>query len=333
MTRKGNRFSSLPIAQFCPKAPGLNVGAGRAAAIGTAFHAFAAQEDGWEDKLARLTEEERNEVKTMKKPGPFEVENGNLIYEEARKEMPCGITEGGAWCEKDDPEAIAYGTADMVWIWNASETMSILYLGDIKRSEWTSSPDSLQLLGYAFAFAEMWNCTHICCGIWDATGGQWSWGPLIDLESEEGVMAWKTVKAAAMNIDTPDNDYCTGPHCQEMCYGRQQCPAFLLPPEMAETSLAPFTKGGIIDNAKALHVRQLFERATTTLEVIKEALKAYAKTTPIVDEATGKQWSSGPVKGRASLDSKALEVAHPEIVEKFIRIGKPSTQFRWRNIK
>lgn len=72
---KGHRMSSLPGAQFCPLSPELSAkyGAGRAAAMGRAFHACCAQEPTAGALLARLTDKEAATVGTWKMPTDVEV--------------------------------------------------------------------------------------------------------------------------------------------------------------------------------------------------------------------------------------------------------------------
>jgi hypothetical protein len=326
------RMSSLPLAQFCPVAAKLSneVGSGRAAAISSAFHALMAGEIKASGMIARLTNPEKEELMRMNRPADFPAGvNATLSYADAHKEIPCGLTEQGGYCEKDDPKAIAAGTCDMAWEPVRWADMAVLYVGDIKRSEWTASPDSLQLAGYALALAAKWDATHICTGIWDATGGQWSWSAITDLAAPEGAALWEKVKASAMNIE---GGPATGAHCND-CYGRMRCPAWVLPPEHAETTLAPFVGADIaLDNEKALALLLACDRAEDLIERIKGKdglLRPFAAKNGIVDAKSGMRWMPVEVAGRESLDKKAIEAKHPGLLDEFTKVGKPSQQFRW----
>lgn len=290
--------------------------------MGTAFHAVA-EGDG-KAALARLTEEERQIVASWKLPADVDLGHAVLRYADAHKEIPCGITAEGEYCAKDAPNAVAFGTADMCW-----HEGQVLYLGDIKKTEWTSEPESLQLAGYALALASKFGAESIACGIWAATEGRWWWGPTISLWSPEGGELLDRVLHAARNTE---GDFAVGGHCRE-CWARSSCPAYLIPPEMAETSLAPFVGGGQISNADALRVKLLVDRAKTTIERVDKELKALADRQPIVDDAAGKQYGPIKVAGRTQFQTMRFKNDHPELADEYTRRGKESTQYRWTNIK
>ena len=86
----GHRMSSLPIAEFCGQAPvlGAQHGAGRAAAMSTAAHALFARQADADTKLARLTADERNEVRVWQSPLPHRFENGDIFdYSTSEREV------------------------------------------------------------------------------------------------------------------------------------------------------------------------------------------------------------------------------------------------------
>lgn len=342
---KGNRFSSLPIAQFCEMGPQMNAvgGAGRAAAFGRAAHATFAKEDGYRDLWARLTDEEQEDLAKCRPPAEVSLEfirgaKVTLHYDAAYKETACGLTVGGGWCPKDDPDAIAHGTCDLHWEPVDIPGGKLLFVADMKRSEWGSGVDpmSLQVLGYALSLADKHGATHICTGIWSYTEGTWWWSEIIDLDSSPGAAVWARVKAAAMNV--PKNggvgEFSTGAHCKE-CYGRMKCPAWVLPPSVANSELAPLVGGDMqITNENALRLKLLCERAKDTVERVDELLKDWAqKNHGIVDETSGKVWGPIEQKGRTGFDRKGFETDYPELAERYVRTSGPSTSFRWTKVK
>lgn len=324
------RCSALSIARYCGAAPRLaarlNVG-GRAAAMSSAFHAKAANVDGWRVLYENLTEEERSEVDNWVTPEPLEIPGWGVVkYQGARHEAPCGLNKFGGFVEYGDPAAITQGTADMVWTVETVDTGCLVVVGDIKKSRFTTSdgPKALQLLAYAYAFAAKYKATAIICAIWISEEKRWQLGDVIDMDSDAAADAWRAVKSAALAEDA----YNTGGHCRE-CYSRLQCPAHLLPVS-DESALAVFAKpGGLTaeNAAKAVHVVQAMEDA---LEAAKDTLKAYAQQHGgIKDEATGRVWKPVMVKGRPSLHRESLEAAHPGLLAMFTRSGAPYPQFKW----
>lgn len=319
-----HRMSALPIAQYCGRSASLSLGAGRAAALSTAFHALSAKAPDAEAKLSRLTPEEREALAELKTPTDTTFEGFAVRYSEAHHELEVGLTPWASHCAADDPDLMSLGHLDMAWIFTLQDGRKVALVGDIKLTEWTATdgPDSLQLVAYGFAYAALHGCDLFACGIWDATGGQWSWGAWVDLASEEAMALWSRVKHAAQNVG---GDYAMGPHCSG-CYSRQRCPAYFLPPEEAEGLLAKYAAGGITaDNA--VEVKLLIDRVKASLEPIEDNLKEHARRLPIV--YGDKQWKPVPVKGRESFDKKNFAADHPELVAKYTKQGKGYDQFRW----
>ncbi|MDX2253264.1 MAG: hypothetical protein NW202_13345 [Nitrospira sp.] len=325
---KGHRPSSLPIARFCGLAPSLSSGiVTRAAVKGTAFHGLCS---GDPKALDTLTEEERADVSSWIRPTNVDMGDGvPLRYVDAVVEQPIGLLESGGWCEADDPQAMTAGTPDMWWEPATVGDQRVLYLGDIKSSEFTSEPMSLQLLAYAFAVAAKVDATHFCTGIWAAKEGRWWWGDVVDLSSDRALELFAQVKHAALNTGT---DYVTGGHCSG-CYGRSRCPAWLMPPEAAETSLAPLTVDTARDltSAKALELLLVCKRVTEMADKVTDILKAWAQDHGgIVDG--DKVWGPISCPGRMSLDRKALDADHPGLLKKYEKQGKGYEKYDWRKL-
>lgn len=341
-----NRCSSLPIAQFCGQAPKLQAtaGAGRAAAMGSAFHARCSEEPGWELRWSRLAEAEQTEILTWHKPTDtvLEVDVGAsqpwvrvLRYVDATKEFPLGLDAAGNFVEKGDPTAVTMGTCDFFWIVDVPNVGRIAYVPDIKRSEWTvaDGPDSLQILAYAFAVMSKFDCDGFVAGIWGAKEGTWWWGPMLTWNHNAPALMTilRRIVAAGTN-DSPD--YAVGQHCSG-CYGRTHCPAWLLPPELAESSLAPFTVPGMVtSHAEAVQLVRLVKRAEDTAELASKLLREHVRQHgPIQDIEAGKQWGPITTRGKPSFNKTQFEKDYPEKAQEYITPGAPYEQFRWTNIK
>ena len=182
----GNRSSSLPIAQYCSASAvlGAKHGAGRAAAMSTAFHARSAQSDGWRALFTLLSPAERETIDGWHLPEDVELEDGTVLrYAEAYKEEQVMLDSQGDYTE-DPEEAVCTGHFDIAWViehenvpdddqieGDAAQPMRVLYLADLKKTDWSSvgGVSSLQLLSYAFAFASKHKCDAFVLGIWNIT--------------------------------------------------------------------------------------------------------------------------------------------------------------------
>ncbi len=322
----GNRMSALGLAQYCGRAASLSLGAGRSAAVSSAFHAMCAQAPDAQARIALLTDEERDELAELKPVVSTEFAGIPLHYADAYVEIEVGLNRWAGHCAADDPDCISVGHFDMAWVVQLPDGRNVALVGDIKRSEWTTpeGPRSLQLAAYGFAWSAAHQCDLFACGIWDATGGQWEWGELIDLASDEAGALWQRVKHAAQNVST---EYSMGPHCSN-CYGRTRCPAYFLPPEEAEGALAKYGPMGITED-NAAEILLTLQRLESAAEAIKENLKAHARRLPIV--SGNKRWMPIETKGRESFDKKRFAQDHPEMVATYTKQGAPITQFRWVN--
>lgn len=324
----GNRFSALPVSQFCAKSAALNLGAGRAAAISSCFHAKCAGDEKWRDMFARLSDEEQEELLDMEYPADLILETGAVIsYAAALKEVPLALGEHCSALPKGHQDAITEGTMDGAIIHNR-----IAYVFDIKRSAWTSTegPRSLQIKGYALAFCALHadEVDGYVTGVWVACDGVWQWDDqIIYLDSEQCLKDWQRVRAAALNID---GDFATGPHCRN-CYARLRCPAYLVPPDQAHGALAKYLTGQMTSD-DALQLKRTLEAVKDTVEACSDALKAHVDAHgPIIDKEAGKMFAKGPVKGKLALDKKALEADHPQLIQQYTRRLPDHHQYSWRN--
>jgi hypothetical protein len=333
-----NRMSSLPMAQFCAHSPRLSqIGSGRAAAMSSVFHAICADAPGAVESFARLPDDERDEIMTWKSPVDFDLEMPGslgkltLKYKDAIKEAEVALDKHGVYTADADA-ALTVGHIDAYWVVDVPKVGKVAVVIDLKRSQYTTvdGADSLQLMAYLLAIASKYGCAHGFTGIWSLTEGEWSFGRMLDMSDDvfsEIATITSRVLAAARNTE---GDYSMGGHCNT-CYGRLHCPSYLMPPEVAESSLAPFTDGtalAALSPKERGELLQLVERAVKTAEAAKAALKAGVYAGLPVD-ADGKTYKPVKQKGRASFDAKTFEAEQPELARKYIKLGAPFDTFRW----
>lgn len=321
----GRRMSALPVAEFCGQSDTLDNSSGRAAVISTAFHAWAAGQPRVQ-AFAGLTQDEQTEVMAMKRPA--DVSPGSevvLTYANAEKETEFALTAALAACSPDDPLCLTVGHEDMGWTvdWGGRK---VSFTGDIKRTEWTTldGPESLQLVAYGFARAIRDGADMFCCGIWDATGGQWHWGEMVDLESDLAVDLWARIVHAATNR----GEFRRGAHCSS-CYSRKRCPAYLLPKEHFEgTQLDALTK----EDPSQEQVKAVLLWAQSSRDAAEVALKWCKEQADnlggVRDEETGKVFRGVNTKGRESIDQNKLLAEVPN-AERFFRRGPDFKTYRW----
>lgn len=327
----GARPSALPVARFCGQAAGLSskYGTGRAAKMGTAFHALCADAPDKHDRLKELSTEERAELNSWHWPTPIEVAGVKLVYADAEKEFEVGLNENGEFVRPgtvDKPaEAITAGTVDLCWV-KEVHGAKVAFVGDLKKTHWAASdgPESLQLVAYALAVAARDDVDYFAMGIWDCTEGEWLWSELYDRWSLDTAALLSTVLFAAQN----QGEYTTGVHCKS-CYGRLHCPEYALPASLANTRLAKFTDGNITtDNAVEL---ALFVGAAKDIILrAEDTLKEWAKRNGgIHDPQTRKVWAPVRMTGRETADIPQLKKDLGAGAAKYLRQGSPYEQMRW----
>jgi hypothetical protein len=323
---KGNRCSLLTITRYCGKAGELSeqYGAGRAAAKSSAFHAICSNAPDKQMLLAKLSDEEKDDIKTWKRPADVDVNGQPLDYDSAQKELPIALDAKGNYCDPFGGEAITAGTLDMAWV-RTIEGRRIAFVADIKKSKFTTldGPASLQVHAYAWAYAKLMGCDAYVTGIWIAEDGEWLWGEMVELEDWDSLDIWQSIAYAAMN----KGEASTGSHCRG-CYGRMHCPEYLLPAALAETSLAVLATTEL-DNARAFEARGLLDRLAAVTKSAEENLKEWAVRNGGIRDGKGKVWKPVLCKGRTSVKNiDALVEAFPG-AEKFVNQGGTYEQFRW----
>ena len=330
----GHRPSSLPIARFCPVAPGLSSGySGRNALMGLCYHAkCAGHNDDYRELCARLTEKERETVESWKSPETIVIGDVTLDYESAIKELAVGLTITGEHCDYNSAHAITAGTLDFGWV-REVDGIRTAFVADLKKSRFTCTdgPDSLQVQAYAIAFASLHKCSQYCTGLWIAEDGEWQWskdmiqtglfGGRLDLILE-------AIVSAALN---KGEEPVTGEHCSH-CYGRLRCPAYAMPAHTADSWLSPLTGETELTNAVASELLLKLAAFEKIAEEAKEKLKVFAQLEGSIVAPDGSVWGPSRVKGRESLDTKALESSGVDL-SMFRKTGRETVQFKWRKPK
>lgn len=326
--RTGNRVSLLDIARFCAKGPELSEkhGAGRAAAVSKAFHAKAANAPGWREEWQLLTADEREQVEALKMPGTIIMQEGDdrveLDYASAEKELLLGLTDSGSYADPTKRDVLLRGFMDFAWVRDV-RGQKVAYVADIKLNEWTSSgPDSLQVMAYGFAYADLRGCDAFVTAIWSASQGTWEWGEWVDLSSAKAADLWATVKAAANNRE---GGFVTGQHCRG-CYARLHCSEHVLPVNgaLAELATGDLTNGGALKALLAVQAaEEVIDKAKKTLqEAVRRGLQ-------IRDPKTGKVWKPAKCRGRESMDLDAIKAELGDDARRFVKRGADYERFSW----
>ncbi len=330
----GARMSALPIAQYCGQAPilGEKHGAGRAAAMSSAFHALCA---GDPSKLAFLTAHEKEEIATWKMPAdierPLAPINGKkrgelLTYANSDKEMLVGLDTWGGFT-LEPKQAVTLGHLDFAWACDDGVALIV----DIKKSIWTTpeGPESLQLHAYGLAYAELRGCDAYIPGLWIADEGEYLFAKeAVDLASPRARELWRQIDHAAMN----DGGFATGPHCRN-CWSRLHCQEYVMPVATGQSLafLKPFAEGfEFPDNS--FDVWQELKRAEEVVEKCKDNLKEAVRrgVTQVIDHEKNQQWAQIEMPGRKTLDRKALEADGVDL-GKYEKQGAPYVTPRWVN--
>jgi len=326
----GVRMSGLPLSQYCGQSALLDKGAGRAAAQSTAWHAACALSPGYQNLLARLTDEEQAEVKTWKRPEDVEVAPGIVLrYDDAEHELEVAVDKYGRAVSADSPSAESVGHLDMAWAVEVNERR-VAYVPDLKRTEFTATEgvNTLQLVAYGFAYAALRGCEGYCPGIWAAIEGRWTWGEIVWLDSPEAEKLWERCLAAMRNVG---GEFNRGVHCRG-CWSRFQCPAHLLPPDAATGSLAIMAGQEMVTGPKVAQLVLDIKRAEDTIRKAKEFAEDWEARHPGEVVADGKKWRPVRMPGRESLDKEKLLSVYPDAA-KFVKRGSDYSMMKWTAIK
>ena len=333
----GHRMSSLPMAQYCGKSPTISVGAGRAAAMSTGFHAQCETLSTGKGtaahraKLEALTSEERKEIETWHKPEPLEALNHKLNYRDATTEFEVGLDLVGSFSTDPTHDILTLGHVDMFWNIrtkvDSEALVKVVVVGDIKKSRWTcpeGPDDSLQLQAYGHSLAQRHNADWFLPALWIAEDGFWVIGKPHSMFGMAAASRWSRIQAAASNDST---EFSHGPHC-DGCYSRLNCPAHMV--RYDDVLVVPGTLETELDNDGVLGILESAKRYDDTAKAQKEYAKQWVRRNGPVSDGNGKEWGPSTVTGRESVMSvKRLREAMGEHAEAYISRGSPSIQNRW----
>jgi hypothetical protein len=270
---------------------------GRAAIIGTAFHAAIAGLDAPEP----LTKEETDQVAEWVSKTTH---HSMIVGQDWKHEVPVGLDSTGCWCEYDSPRAITCGTCDAYCIRESMGSRVIVVL-DWKTGRNPQLDDyQLQLAAYALALAEKHACDYVEMGIFCVQRQCWEHYAGQAADSEFMGDLWARVQSAAQKEPVA----CVGPHCAE-CYQRGVCPARLLPAGNI-TALEPFSQphGLTLDNI--VKAQCTVEAMADIVERAKEAIRAFVlEQGGAVSLGNGKELAIVDCAGRETADLKALREA------------------------
>lgn len=326
----GNRVSLLPFSVYCGGVAALSQehGAGRSAAMSSAAHAKFAGDHSAKRKLAMLSDKEREVVDSWQSPATVHYCEGvTLDYASAEKEVELGLDEYGNHVSPEDEACISVGHMDFGWV-REVDGLKVAFVGDIKRTAWTTSdgPDSLQLHGYGFAFASKHNCQAYCTGLWIAEEGEWQWSrDMVVPSSERGVDLWERLYYAITNTS---GEYSTGAHCRG-CYSRLHCPEYSLP--LARSLEGQSLLGRPLDSLSGPELGDLVLRIQSVEDMadkLKKEIQEGVRRGALSAEANGKRYLPVMMPGRKKLDLDKLRGALPNL-DDFYTKGEPYDQFRW----
>lgn len=319
-------MSLLPVAQYCGLAPKLSGehGAGRAAAMSSAFHAMCADAPDAKVRWALLSDDEQAELADWKRPDDVALPGGILLrYADAEKELAVALDDWGQ--ATSDAKAATVGHLDFAWV-----VGDVAYVADIKKSVWSSSgPDSLQLHAYGLAYAALRECDAYVTGIWIPTDAKWFWSTeTVWLDSDEGRKQLDRVLAAARN----DGEANKGAHCSN-CFNRMHCKEWVLP--VIDTGSTQLLRTGCCgikpSNEDALAAVVQLMAAKDVIKAFEENMKEWVRRglLQVKDPNTGMVWAPVEMTGRESVSAKDLRAALGDGAERYIKKGNSYSQYRW----
>jgi hypothetical protein len=296
--------------------------------MSSAYHAMMAGTDDQSAKVAKCTDDELEEIQQWERPKPIEVNGIIFDYEDATKEERIGLDCWGFFCDPDDPDAVTVGTPDYYWIHEigpgGQQGRRVAVVVDIKRSAFTSEPDSLQIHAYAQAIATKHGCDSYLPGIFVATEGEYQWGDEVVFGTDRHHAILNRIIHAIQNRG---DGYTKGHHCGQ-CYGRMRCPAYALAPSLLKTELGPCAEGGQLTSQNALDVYLAIKSLKELAEAAEVQLKAAVERGLVLKDG-GKVYLRTMQSGRKSLDKELLKLELGADLSRFEKVGSPFPQFKW----
>jgi hypothetical protein len=320
----GHRMSMLDLTLSCGLAGELSAmyGSGQAALQSRALHALVAGDvEEYESLCLQLSPAQKLLVDEYHVPTPFSADGEQCTLDSAEKEVEVTIDFGDG--------LTSVGHADLRWKVTKKDGTVLVVIIDMKLTQYTSNVDSLQLHGYGYASAEELDADEYVVGIWVIDEGYYLWGERITMMTERADEVWRRLRKAAGHIS---NRGTLGEHCHG-CYARLHCGEYLMPPEVAETSLRPWTGAvGEYDADTAREALLSAQRAKDTAEAVIKNVRAFAdRNGGIPSEDGSKVWSPSWCSGRKTVKLKTLKEEHPDLYERYETQGQPYQRYIWRN--
>lgn len=333
------------------------MGAGRAAAQSTAWHAYAAGDPKAGELFAMLSEKEREEIREWSIPTTLHYDDHALEWKDFEHEVKMALDGDGnalrvVSLDEDGPHGdvllvphwrgfgvgvsidaslVITGSADACTVIEVKDFGKLAIVVDIKRSAYTASEGaaSLQLAKYGFGAVARYNARGYLPVIWVAQENRWEFGTLVDMQSFDSATIWNRVVLAATR---DDDEYATGAHCSG-CWSRTRCPAHMV--QLNQDALVvPGTTQEALDHNQALQLALDLKRHKDACDKADEYLKAWEKQNGPIRDGKGKKLTHVYAKGReSSFGAARLREAMGAEAEKYIQRGNPTESFRWVNDK
>lgn len=338
------RISSLPVAEFCPKADSFGVEVESVNALrSTCFHKFA-ETGEWPEETKKLPDVDFQEIQRWKIPGRLNLEvDGkavSLLYKDSVKEIRIAVDEDFNYVDVPSdipiaevqskfPNVLCMGHLDMAW---DIPELDLVVVSDIKSSIFAvkARTKSLQLHGYGIGFAKRMGRSRYTVDIWDACDGlHYTDNTTIQLDSFDCEEYKGRIRAASKNRE---GDFVRGSHCSG-CWKRDMCPAHLV--DVGEENKFSKVLSG---KATEADIRQALIDVKTMRDLsdkVKDACESWAdRHGPIRSEDGLKEWRPGLRSGRQTLDQKAVAKAlGVNDLDKYMSKGNDYQVYDWRNVK
>lgn len=333
------RMSSLPTLQHCGRSDQLGKDVESIAAFrSTIFHHFCDSGE-WRKDAHRLPDQDLEEIKRWKKPGPLVVRDGDvsvkLDYKDAEKETVLGLDYSLNFVLLDSKLSqeelqkveglFVSGHMDMGW---DVPSLDLVVVSDIKSSIHAvkDRAETLQLHGYGLAYAKMKGRSRYLTDIWDASDGKHYLNDrIISVGSFEFAEIEERIKLAANN---DSNKFTKGTHCSG-CWKRDSCPAHLvdLGDENRFASLFNGTATESDVRNALVEVKGLGELANKVGEYCKDWTKRHG---PVRSEDGRKSYRPREMAGRSALDKRAIaQQLGLDNLDNFMIPGESFLKFDW----
>lgn len=329
--RTGNRPSSLAIARLCGLAPvlGRSSGASRSALVSSACHALWSDAPEAPELMAKLTDEEREAIGKWKKPKPIDVRDAAPVgYDGMVKEVYVSCDEYALWVSADRPH-LNGGTIDFCFVFEF-EGRRIVFIGDLKRTRWSSSegPNGMQLAAYGFAACAQFDADGYLPAFWYLEDAEWNIGDVVWMGTPQARAKWKELLVALRNRD---GRAVTGDYC-DSCWERSHCPEYLALGLKGNEATAKVLRGDDVTPAEALEALVAFEAQAKAAELGRDRLKAMVKASEVeIRNGKGKRWLPVIMPGRKRGPSveECERLGHGSLVKQ----GPEYEQMKWINGK